>query len=224
MYKQIVEDALPLFDFFRTRRSAEPAELGRFLHARAAYVAQKTVIDYCRVKTGRREKLYFSDPDFQAALLHCRWQVFFASVSDVAAVLEAHLRPHVPGAEERLARSLATLHDGALTEEPPPPEEARGAAERAQAWPRHIAELQREPPVSAHRLPLLAEPVLFATLPIHADQRLGEAPAIRGALRFHIVSTQQELERRFDAPQLARQMVGMTQCSMALNEIGSTRS
>ena len=204
---------MSLLDFFRPRRSVEAAELGRFLHAQAAYVAQKTVIDYCRVKTGRRERQYFSDPDFQAALLHCRWQVFFASVSDLAAVFEAHLRPHAVGGEERLAHALAVVHDAAMAEEPPPPEEAHSAAERAEAWPRHIAELQRNPPLSAHRMPLLAEPVLFATLPIHADQRVGEAPAIRGALRFHIVTTQQELERRFDAPLLARNVMDMLQRS-----------
>jgi hypothetical protein len=213
---------LSLLDFFRPRRSADPSELGRFLHAQAAYVAQKTVIDYCRVKTGRRERLYFSDPDFQAALLHCRWQVFFASVSDLAAVFEAHLRPHAEGGEERLARALARLHDAALTDEAPPAAEAQGAHERAEAWPRHIAELQRGPALSAHRLPLLAEPVLFATLPIHADQRVGEAVAIRGALRFHIVSTQQELERRFDAPILARNVMDLLQRSSPAGELDST--
>jgi hypothetical protein len=40
--------------------------------------------------------------------------------------------------------------------------------------------------------------VLFATLPIHPDQRPGEEPSIRGALRFHIVSAHQDYERRFD--------------------------
>jgi hypothetical protein len=44
---------------------------------------------------------------------------------------------------------------------------------------------------------------LLATLPIHPDQRIGETPSIRGALRFHIVTTQQEMERGFDAPALA---------------------
>ncbi|MCX8133326.1 MAG: hypothetical protein N3D18_05090 [Roseococcus sp.] len=197
-----------LLDFLRPRRSAAPATLAAFLHAQAAFVAQKTVIDYCRVKTGRREGHYFGDADFQAALQHCRWQVFFASVSDLAAMVEAHLRPHATGGEAALARSLARLHAEALLAEPPPPDELATARERAEAWPCHVAALQAAPPLPANRLPLLAEPVLFATLPIHADQRVGEAPAIRGALRFHVVSSQQELERRFDAPALAGALVG----------------
>ncbi|WP_270938723.1 hypothetical protein, partial [Falsiroseomonas oryzae] len=75
------------------------------------------------------------------------------------------------------------------------------------ALPRHLALLQAEPPRSADRLALLAEAPLLATLPIHPDQRVGETPAIRGALRFHIVSSQQEMERTFDAPALAAALV-----------------
>ncbi|MBY0337353.1 MAG: hypothetical protein K2X11_12115, partial [Acetobacteraceae bacterium] len=76
-----------------------------------------------------------------------------------------------------------------------------------EALPRRLAAMAGEPPVPADRLPLHAEPVLFATLPIHAEQRTGEAPAIRGALRFHIVMTQQELERRFDAAPLVTKLL-----------------
>lgn len=196
-----------LLDLFRTRRSAAPEELGRFLQAQRAYVAQKTVMDYCRVKSGRNEKRYFTDADFLAALHHCRWQVYFAALNDVTALLEAHLRPHLPGREGLLAEALLALHAAALAREPPPELERPSAEQARETLPRHLAELQMAPPRPAHRLPLLAEPVLFATLPIHAEQRQGESLAIRGALRFQVVSTQQELERRFDAPALAARLV-----------------
>ena len=198
---------MALLDFFRRRREASPEALGRFLHAQAAYVAQKTVLDYCRVKAGRSEKQLFADPDFQAALAHCRWQVFFAALTDVTALIEAHLRPHAPGREGALAAALAPLHAAALLSEPPPAEELASAEAARGTLPHHLAGLQAEPALPAHRLPLLAEPVLFATLPIHSDQRQGESLAIKGALRFQIVSTQQELERRFDAEKTARNLL-----------------
>lgn len=193
---------MALLDFFRRRRESSPAALAAFLQAQAAYVAQKTVLDYCRVKAGRSEKQLFSDPDFQVALAHCRWQVFFAALADVTALIEADLRPHAKGAEEALREALITLHQAAFDVEPPPPEEAATADEARAALPHHLARLQLEPPHPAHRLPLLAEPVLFATLPIHSDQRQGESLAIKGALRFQMVSTQQEMERRFDVEKL----------------------
>ncbi len=198
---------MALFDLFRTRRSAAPEDLAHFLQAQGAYVAQKTVLDYCRVKSGRNEKRYFTDEDFLQALHHCRWQVYFAALSDVTALVEAHLRPYLAGDESILAETLVAMHADALHREPPPDEERPSAEVARDILPRHLAELQMAPPLPAHRLPLLAEPVLFATLPIHAEQRKGESLAIRGALRFQIVTTQQELERRFDATALALQLV-----------------
>jgi len=207
-----------LLDLFRQRRSAVPSEMACFIQAQSAYVAQKTVLDYCRVKTGRREREYFNNEDFLAALAHCRWQVFFASLADVTALLEAHLRPYAAGQEARLAERLAALHHTALLAEPPPPAEAPSAVDARDALPQHLASLQAEAAYPATSLPLLAEAVLFATLPIHADQRQGEGIAIRGALRFQIVTTQQELERRFDAPALAEALMQRVQHDMALQD------
>lgn len=198
---------MALLDFFRTRRTASPEHLGRFLQSQAAYVAQKTVLDYCRVKSGRSERALFSNSDFQAALAHCRWQVFFSAMTDVTAMIEAHLRPHSIGEELVLVKQLFGLHEAALRSETPPDEEAPSAADARAALPLYLTKLQLEPPQPAHRLPLLAEPVLFATLPVHADQRRGEAIAITGALRFQMVTTQQELERRFDTERLARNLL-----------------
>ena len=84
-----------------------------------------------------------------------------------------------------------------------PPEERDTLDSKKAALLRHLARLQERPPASADRLELQAEAPLLATLPIHPDQRVGETPSIRGALRFHIVTTQQEMERTFDAPALA---------------------
>jgi hypothetical protein len=191
--------------YLTRRRSDDPAALGAFLRAQGAYVAQKTVLDYCRVKAGRHEQTLFAEPTFQAALLHCRWQVFFGALADVTALAEAWLRPHAAGHEAALAEALARLHDAALVADPIPPEEAEAAA--AIDIRSHLARMQIAAPQRSHTMPLLAQAPLFATLPIHPDQRIGEDPAIRGALRFLIVSTQQEMERGFDGPGLAARLV-----------------
>jgi hypothetical protein len=187
-------------------RSDDPARFGRFLGARAAFVAQKTVLDYCQVKAAGRERAVFADPDFQAALSHCRWQVYIAALADILALGEAWLRPHAPGRAEALAKAFVALHDAALAAEPVPAEESEAVAAARLAFPGHLVRLQSAPPWSADRMPLLAEAPLFATLPVPPEQRRGEAPAIRGALRFHTVSMQQEMERLFDAAGLAASM------------------
>jgi hypothetical protein len=178
--------------------SQEPQAFGAFLHRQGAFVAQKTVLDYCRVKIGRNEKDFFGNADFMAALNHCRWQVFLTAQSDVMALAEAWLRPFWPGQEQVLLECLVALHADFMANEAPPAEEKEAFSASLIALPGHLAGLQLAAPHDARTLPLLAEAPLFATLPIHADQRKGEGPSIRGALRFHMVSTQQEMERGFD--------------------------
>lgn len=190
--------------WLRRPASADPERLGEFLRVRGAYVAQKTVLDYCQVKAGRQERQVFADPGFQDALQHCRWQTWFGALADVTALAEAWLRPHAPRRGAALAAALVALHARAMKAEEPPPAREQEAADAAlRALPGHLASLQLAPPWPAHRLPLLAEAPLMVTLPVHPDQRVGEAPAIRGGLRFLIVATQQEMERTFDAPLLA---------------------
>jgi len=183
--------------------SQEPRDFGDFLHRQGAFVAQKTVLDYCRVKIGRNEKDFFGNSEFQAALKHCRWQVFLAAQTDVMALAEAWLRPFWPGQEQLLANRLVALHADFMAEEAPPAEEQEAFSASLAALPGHLAGLQLAAPHDARTLPLLAEAPLFATLPIHADQRKGEGPSIRGALRFHILSCQQEMERAFDPAELS---------------------
>ena len=178
--------------------SSDPAAFEEFLSSRAAFVAQKTVLDYCRVKSGAYEKKVFADPDFVAALQHCRWQVFLAALADMAGLAGAWLRPHCPGQETALAERLAAWHAGALAGQDIPESERESAEAAQRAMPVHMAQIQEAPPCPAHRRPLLAEAPLFATLPVHPDQRRGEGLAIRGALRFHIVSAQQAMELGFD--------------------------
>jgi hypothetical protein len=189
----------------------DPWALARFMREHGAYVAQKTIFDYCEVKAGRNRDRLFADPDFQAALRHCRWQVYLATLSDLVALAEAWLRPALlADRAEALRQGLLRLHAEVLAQEPAPQEAAATAEGLATALPGHLAGLQQAAPRPANALPLLAEAPLLDTLPIHAEQRVGEAPAIRGALRFHIVVTQARMERRFAREGLAAAIDSMT--------------
>lgn len=193
---------------FGRAAASDPALLETFLGRQAAFVAQKTAMDYCRVKAGRREREMFADPDFVAALKHCRWQTFAGAVLDLCALAEAFLRPHAGSSRLALADALAAMGRRILLQAPAPPEERTALEDAAARIDRHLAAMQAAPPSSADKLRLEAEAPLLATLPIHPDQRIGETPSIRGALRFHIVTTQQELERGFAAEALATRLVG----------------
>jgi hypothetical protein len=198
-----------MFRRFLRPKIAEPAALERFVERYAAYLAQKTAIDYCRVKAGRQEREMFADADFIAALTHCRWQTFAPGVADVLAMVEAWLRPHAGGgdADAALAASLARIGGAILDRAAAPPAERDTLDAVREGLERHLAQLQQAPPLGADRLPMRSEAPLLAAIPIHPDQRAGETPSIRGALRFHLVSAQQELERGFEPAALASRLL-----------------
>ncbi len=192
---------------FGRPKSSDPEVFGAFLHERAAFVAQKTIMDYCQVKTGKNEREVFADADFRSALNHCRWEVFAATLVDVHAMAEAWLRPYAAQPGETLVEALVALHERAaaaapMSDRPPDSAAPDPARIRADLMLRTLA-----PPRPANTLHLTAEKPLLETLPIHPDQRRDETPAITGALRFHIVSSQQEMERAFDPAGLAPRLV-----------------
>lgn len=192
-----------LASLVRPRRSPDPADLAVFVGRWGAFVAQKTVLDYCGVKLGVNWQKAQEEQHFAALLRDCRWRVYFAAQGDVAALVEARLRPLMRGREPQLADALAAMADAAVAATDPP-SHLRAEAESARAGYRaRLAHRQLAPPQPPTTLPLDAAPVLLATLPIHPDLRKGEAVSILGALRMHLVSADQELERRFDLPPIA---------------------
>ncbi|NKC33009.1 hypothetical protein [Falsiroseomonas selenitidurans] len=192
---------------FHRPRSADPTTFGDFLAGEAAFLGQKPALDYCKVKAGRGERALLEDPDFRAALAHCRWQSFAGSTLDVLALAEGWLRPHAAGAEPQLALRLAGLAAGFLDAAPVPEAERETLAAVKAELPDWLTRQQAAPPVPADRRAMRVEAPLLATLPIHPDQRRGETPAIRGALRFHLVAAQQRMEKLFDPAPLAARLL-----------------
>jgi len=124
----------------------------------------------------------------------------------------------VPGREAALAAALSAIGTRLLAEADAPAAERPALDAVADSLARILMLRQDQPPLPADRLPLSAEAPLLATLPIHPDQRRGETPAIRGALRFHIVTTQQEMERAFAPAALARRLISHDSARAATTE------
>lgn len=189
-----------LAGLFGQRRGAPVADVrafATFLAAQGAFVAQKTVMDYCGVKLGVNWQKAQAEAVFAELLADCRWRVYFAAQGDVAAMAESWLRPFAAGREAALAEALAGLAAAAVARAGAP-ERLAAEAETARAgFAARLAQRQLATPAPANVLALDAGPVLLETLPIHPDLRKDERVSILGGLRMHIVAAQQEMERRF---------------------------
>jgi hypothetical protein len=71
-----------------------------FLEERAALIAQKCAVDYCRGKTGLASYALFTEKPFLDALEVCRWETFVTVLADLMILAEGCLRPYA-SAEER---------------------------------------------------------------------------------------------------------------------------
>jgi hypothetical protein len=186
----------------RRTRSADREAFARFLAGRGAYLAQKTVLDYCGVKLGVNWHPALEDPVFTVPLNACRWRVYLAAQGDVAAMAEAWLRPHTATPAALVAPLARLVAEAITTTAVPDAFTAEAEAAIAAIGPR-LARLQLGPVHPPTTLPLESGPVLLETLPIHPDLRKGENVSILGALRMHLVSAEQDLARQFDPAGLA---------------------
>lgn len=201
---------------------ADPALFRAFLGSRAAFIAQKTILDYCGVKFGVRWQAVQADPGFAAALGHCRWAVFWPAAADLTLAAGRWLLPHAASAHD-LAEALAAEGEAALAASGWTGDPAALADAQASLRAR-LARLPDEPPAGPASMALDAAGPLMETIPIHPDQRRGERAAILGGLRMNLVAVCQDMERLFDAAPLAAALLAATQANQAARQMNAASS
>jgi hypothetical protein len=182
--------------------------LRTFLSERAALIAQKCAIDYCRGKTGLASYALFTEKPFLEALDRCRWDSFAAVLGDLLIVVEGRLRPHVaPGQYSRLCEALAGLYPAILAALPPPAHRDDGWAEAIASFTPRFREASQGAPRQALDVADHSARCLFDTLPIHISMRELDEEVVYGAVRFRMIAVSQEMERRLNAAQVARELL-----------------
>lgn len=187
---------------------ADRAALEAFLEQRAAFIAQKCAIDYCRGKTGLASYALFTEKPFLNALEICRWETFAVVLGDLIVVAEGHLRPHVaPGQHLLLCNALTRLYSAVLARSPV-------LVHREQGWDDAIALFSARLDTARSGNRQGARDVadhsakrLFETLPIHASMRKLDEEVVYGAVRFRMIAVSQEMQRRLAPAEVIRELV-----------------
>jgi len=197
-----------LKDRLRPAPIATADSLRTFLSERAALIAQKCAIDYCRGKTGLASYALFTEKPFLDALDRCRWDTFAAVLGDLVLVAEGKLRPHVATGEHgRLCAALAGLYPAILATVPPPAHRADGWAEAIASFALRFREASKGQPRQALDVADHSARCLFESLPIHTRYRELDEEVVYGAVRFRMIAVSQELERRLDPAQMAGELL-----------------
>jgi hypothetical protein len=191
-------------------RITGPTELGEFLNSRSAFISQKCVTEFCRVRSGVYWEKLFREVQFQDALLRSGWLAYTPVQAMLTEMVEGVLRPAAQALDEQRLRdtlvALATDVRGTLV----PPAVVDKNTWDAQAG--LVAERLAQAGLAAPR-PVrdLASPLarsVFDTLPIHESLLTNDFDYIFNNLRMNVLRAHEDFLEVADPPALVSQLIG----------------
>jgi hypothetical protein len=181
---------------------ADAAALADFLAEETAYVAQRTVLEYCRARTGLNWDKLFQEAPFLASFEVCRWDAYGLMLGDVAELALIQLRRADLAEPASLVPGLLAACRGALLRHPVPAHQASWdqALDRIAE---HLARVLLAEPHPVHLVGIASANQVFDWLPIHPDLRRHDRDMFRNSVRFALLRVHDDMTRRFDRPALA---------------------
>jgi len=169
------------------------AALQQFLDGEAAYLAQRSVVDFVRNELGSLSAQAFADPRFQVKMTVSRWDGFAAILADMIGLTHAHLlAAGVPRAA--LDTYFGNLYATILAGHPPPDH-------RPQGWAPEIAALQTRlatrpvGPVNPQADATATGSMVFDTLPFVPRDPVESRTVLSAAFAFGLIAFNDRLRR-----------------------------
>jgi hypothetical protein len=176
-------------------------ELADFLAAQTAYVAQRSVIEYCRARTGFNWDKLALEQQFLDRLEVCRWEAYAVVLAEVAELALIRLRRDAAADSEVYLPGLVAAAHAALLRHPVPSHRSTWT-DAADAIQRHLARAVLAAPRPIHLLGLQSADTIFDLLPIHADLRPQDREMFQNSVRFAICGAFDAMSRCFELPAL----------------------
>lgn len=180
-------------------------QLKEFLTSRAAFLVQKSIMEYTQARSNMMFSTLLSEPAFLAAYEQGRWGSYPAAFSMVTEMAEGMIRPHVTGAALDIQTGLAEIGRSVFGEFPLPPGQARQFWQEAgNALDHDLGIAGLGPPKPVHEIALARAREIFDQLPVHEILRKHDFTMFRNTLRFHMAEIGTEFAERADLPALAK--------------------
>lgn len=184
------------------KRIAAREALADFLAREASLVAQKSIVDYCHMKTRLVLTELTREKVFAEAFDEARRAGYAAVLADLIAVVEAHLRKSAGARSRELPAALARLYTDCLARF-----EDGIARDDAPAVERRLAQLQLAAPKSSAEIALTSGNAVFDALPLHPSLRKDDREPVVEGVRFLFMSRCQHLATRLVAGALLEELL-----------------
>lgn len=182
-------------DFFFPPAVSDTAALDSFICGEAAYLTQKTVIGYCRVKAMLDYDKLMTEPAFRDGQDVCRWEAYASALGDVLIVVEGHLRPEHQSERVRLADALAARYDRLIDITLPPHRQDWQDAKTAFAA--RFATARQTEATPPDKVIGGTARLIYDLVPIHERLKREDLVVIRGDLRLHMLAAHAAMLKRF---------------------------
>ncbi|MBX3584293.1 MAG: hypothetical protein KF810_20615 [Rhizobiaceae bacterium] len=169
------------------------AELAAFIDSRAAFLAQKCVVEFCRVRAGVYWQKLFSEKDFQLELSRSRWRSYPAAYGMIAEMVEASLRPEAGVRRLEIPERLVVLAATTFAAYPVPEGEGDGFWRDAEALVREtLLEARALPARPVREMPKPLARKVFDALPLHKTIVTNDYDYIFNNLRMNLLRAHEE--------------------------------
>ena len=203
-----------MFTRFLTRRKPPQVDSGeslaRFLDERASYVAQKCLNGYVHVKTNLPLHEMTREAPFAAAYEVARWEGHAAALADLVVVAEGRLRA-AAARPAALVEPLVALFAAILSRHPARTRSPDDLEADAAVLRRRLHDAQEAPPRPIAEIATIGAERIYAHLPIHERLRDADKPAIVAGVQFQMVGLAHEIDRLFDAPAVAADLLAQAE-------------
>jgi hypothetical protein len=176
-------------------------ELADLIAAQTAYVAQRSVIEYCKARTGLNWEKLSLEQSFLDHLEVCRWEAYALVLADVAELALIRLRRDGAAAPQAYLPGLVAAARAALLRHPVPSHRT-GWTDAAGALERHLARAALAAPRPVHLIGLQSADAIFDLLPIHASLRPEDRQMFQNSVRFAICGAFETMSRCLEVPAL----------------------
>jgi hypothetical protein len=179
------------------------------MDSRAAFMAQKCVVEFCRVRAGVYWQKLFAEKEFQAELAKSRWRSYPAAYAMIAEVVEGALREAAGIRRRKLPGVLTSLAETTFAKyavpdglEPDFWQQARAlVGERLEA-------AQSDAPRPVRVVPDPTARMVFNALPIHKTIVSRDYDYIFNNLRMNLLRTHEDFLSLADLSALADDLLG----------------
>jgi hypothetical protein len=183
-------------------------QLKDFLASRAAFLVQKSIMEYVQARANMMFSTLLSEPAFLAAYERSRWASYPAAFSMVTEMAEGMIRPHAAGQALNLHAVLIKLARRVFADYPLPPDQGPSFWQDAvEAIDHDLGAAGLGPPKPVHEIPVARAREIFDQLPVHEILRQHDFTMFRNTLRFHMTEIGTEFAERGDMPALAKALV-----------------